>query len=273
MGMDEETPIFATSCTPYTFLHFVNLQTRSTSAVGNRISVTWNSGRLRLVCRSWNEFVLFTSHRWLQLDEGDPMYELDSTILGAGGVGPVERLSTTINSEELVTPILSWVSHILKCPANQSPLRPYTLRLFRTPGLGYNPLDDLVGRTVPECNTNTNEHKHKHDSALPQHHDIIRLKRIHRAPANIVHIQGTTRTLPSQRKRDAVADDVAASAGGALRALHTPVMGHAAARAPGPFQHRRAQFVGVLDGFLGRYAGQLESLALLELSKSPMSLM
>ena len=55
------------------------------------------------------------------------MYQLDSTILGAGGVGPIERLSTMINSEELVTPILSWVSHILKRQANQLPLRAYTL--------------------------------------------------------------------------------------------------------------------------------------------------
>ena len=84
------------------------------------------------------------------------MYQLDLTILSTGGVDPIERLSTTINSEELVTPILSWVSHILKCPANQLPLRAYTLRVFNTPSLGYNPLDYLVGRTSTECSTNTN---------------------------------------------------------------------------------------------------------------------
>jgi len=281
METDEEPPIFATSCTPYTFLHFVKQQTQIHERQKAHLDYLEQRRRLQLVCRAWNEFVLFTSHRWLQLDSESPMYQLDSTILGAGGVGPVERLSTTINSKELVIPILSWASHILKRPANQSPLRAYTLRLLETPGRGYNPLDDLVGRTISERSTNKNKNKNttlrclsittsigsNTFIALPQISCIFTglralfLVNVHATPRQTMSLPvlEVLYALPAyETLQQAMLD-----------AWDTPALLHAHL---GHFT-TRAQFVDVLDGFLGRYAGQLESLALIELSSSPVSFM
>src|SRR6266481_8275010 len=108
----DEAPIFATSCTPYTFLYFINQQTRAHTQRKPYLDYLERRTCLRLVCRAWSEFILITSHRWLQLEEGSPTYELDSTNPGARGVRAVERLSMTITSEELIDPIFSWTSHI-----------------------------------------------------------------------------------------------------------------------------------------------------------------
>ncbi len=283
MDMDE-APIFATSCTPYTFFYFVNQQTRVHRHRKLQFDYLEQRRCLRLVCRTWNEFVLFTSHRWLQLDEGSAMYELDSTITtpDAGGVGPVERLSTTISSEELATPILSWASHILKRPANQSPLRAYTLRLLETPVRGYNPFDDLlIGTTTtldPECtNTNTNttlrslsittSFGSNASIALPQISRIFTgLHSLFLINTNATPAQTLTlphlevlyvhHTLPAfailQRPMEAWDTP-------ALRHVH---LGHFSTT---------AQLTGVLDGFLGRYAHQIESLVLVESFKSTTS--
>ena len=153
-----EAPIFATSCTPYTFLHFVNQQTLSHWQQKPRHDYLERLRGLRLVCRTWNKFVLSTSHRWLHLYRGDAMYELDSTTTSPGcrrGLGPIEKLSTTIDLEKSVIPVLSWVSHILKRPENHFPLRTYTLRLFAIPVPGYNPLDDLLVGTTSVQGTKT----------------------------------------------------------------------------------------------------------------------
>jgi len=155
-------PIFATSCTPYTFLAFTYLHMLQQSHRKPYLDYLTQRRCLRLVCRAWNEFVLFSSHRWLPLEAWSPMYELDPTTLirTKGGVGPIEILSTAINSDEFVTPILSWASHILKRPASQTPLRAYILHIDVAPALkpGCNPLDLLVGATTtqdPECMTTT----------------------------------------------------------------------------------------------------------------------
>jgi len=115
-----DSPIFATSCTPYTFLAFTSLRflDREERPPQPYLDYLAQRRRLQLVCRAWNEFVLFTSHRWLLLEDWSPMYELDSTTTTRtkGGVGPVEKLSTLILEPDLVTPTLSWVSHILKRP-------------------------------------------------------------------------------------------------------------------------------------------------------------
>jgi len=153
-------PIFATSCTPYTFLAFMYLHLSQQSHRKPYLDYQTQRTCLRLVCRAWNEFVLFTSHRWLPLEAWSPMYELDPTT--RGGVGPIEILSTDIRRNELVTPILSWASHILKRPASQTPLRAYILHLDCRLSAGCNPLDLLLGTTTtqdPECtNTNTTLH-------------------------------------------------------------------------------------------------------------------
>ena len=154
-------PIFATSCTPYTFLAFTDLHNWQNGYRKSYRIYLEQRRRLRLVCRMWNEFVLFTSHRWLQLEDRSPMYKLDSTTTARtnGGVGPVEKLSMAIMSRD-VTPILSWASPILKRPASQSPLRTYILFIRGVLRPGYNPLDDLIGTTTtqdPGCsNTNSN---------------------------------------------------------------------------------------------------------------------
>jgi len=74
MEMDE-APIFATSCTPYTFLYFVNQQTRNHWHRKPHHDYLKRRRRLRLVCRTWNEFVLSTGHRWLQLGQWDATYD------------------------------------------------------------------------------------------------------------------------------------------------------------------------------------------------------
>jgi len=155
-------PIFATSCTPYTFLAFTYLHLSQQRDQKPYLDYQTQRSCLRLVCRAWNEFVLFTSHRWLPLEDWSPMYELDPTTLirTKGGVGPIEILSTAINSDEFLTPILSWASHVLKRPASQSPLWAYNLHIVVAPELkpGCNPLDLLVGATTtldPECTTTT----------------------------------------------------------------------------------------------------------------------
>ena len=76
MEMDG-APIFATSCTPYTFLYFVDQYTRFHRHQKPHLEYLEQRRCLRLVCRTWNEFVLLTRHRWLQLGEGSAMYELD----------------------------------------------------------------------------------------------------------------------------------------------------------------------------------------------------
>ena len=153
-------PIFTTRCPTYTFLGFTYLPNWLKRDGKPYLDYLAQRRRLRLVCRAWNEFVLFTRHRWLLLEDCSPMFKLDSTTTRAkGGVGPIEILSTEIRSREFVTPVLSWASHILKRPASQSPLRAYILHLNYP--LEHNPLDLLVGTTTttqdPECtNTNTN---------------------------------------------------------------------------------------------------------------------
>ena len=64
-------PIFTTSCTPYTVLGFTYLYNRL-ERDGKRppyLDYLAQRRRLRLVCHAWNEFVLFTSHRWLPLED------------------------------------------------------------------------------------------------------------------------------------------------------------------------------------------------------------
>jgi len=169
MGANE-WPIFATSCTPYTFLAFIDLHDGHDGHPKSYDKYVEQRKRLRLVCRAWNDFVLFTSHRWLQLHERSPMYKLDSTTTARanGGVGPVEKLSMSIQFSDM-TPILSWASHILKRPAGQSPLRAYIFRLHLNRDTMPAPRDSLfddflVGTTTTqdlECtNTNTNTTLH-----------------------------------------------------------------------------------------------------------------
>jgi hypothetical protein len=154
-------PIFTTSCTPYTFVCFTELYMGRKERREPYLDYLAQRSCLRLVCHAWNEYVLFTSHRWLRLAQRSPMYKLDSTTTtrAKGGIGPVESLSMVIDSKELVIPILSWASHILKRPAHQSPLRAYKLHLRNAPVQGYNPFDDLLVETTMtqdfKC-TNTN---------------------------------------------------------------------------------------------------------------------
>jgi len=227
--------------------------------------------RLRLVCRAWNEFVLFTSHRWLPLEEvSSPMYKLDPTTSYAkGGVGPVEKLTTIINSDEVATPILSWVSHILKRPANQTPLRTYILdirsALIRP---GYNPLDDLVGTTTnqePGCSTtssNTNTTLRALSIFMSSSHGFISLSQICRTFTGLrtLLLVGVD-TTPQQTLTLAHLEVlyVRFPSEALLESMGTwdvPALRHVS------LDHFRMPLTGMLDCFLGRWAHQIESLCL-----------
>jgi hypothetical protein len=276
-------PIFATSCTPYTFLYFVTQQTRMHKKQRPYLDYRDQRRRLRLVCRTWNEYIINSSHRWLQLDDpgcldeqGRAVYELDSSTPGPGGdVGPVERLSTTINSEELASHILSWTSHILKRPANHSPLRAYTLRLLKTPVRRYNPFDGLVGTATTTAAaagyTNmtlralsiTTSFGSSARIAFPQ----ISTTFPHLRALFLVNANATAQQALALPQLEVLLVHNTLAALGTPLPVHTwdtPALRHA------HLGHvsSSAQVVAVRDGFLRRYAPQLQSLVLLELSKA-----
>jgi len=265
-------PIFATSCTPYTFLAFIYLHDFYQRKRKPYQDYLTQRRRLRLVCRAWNEFVLFTSHRWLPLEEdSSPMYKLDSTTTARtnGGVGPVEKLSMSIRSSD-ATPILSWVSHILKRPASQTALRTYILwiRGAGRPGRpGYNPLNDLVGTTTtqdPGC-SNTNSTTNTTLRALSIHmssssRGFISLSQICRTftglrmlvlsnikatpqqTLTLAHLEVLCVRLPSEEMLES------------MGTWDTPALRHVS------LGHFRMPLTGMLDRFLGRWAHQIESL-------------
>jgi len=268
-------PIFTTSCTPYTFLSFIYLHIYIEEDRKPYHDYLTQRGCLRLVCRAWNECVLFTSHRWLlPEDEWSPMYKLDSTTTARakGGVGPVEKLYTGIYQNKHVTPILSWVSHILKRPESQSPLRAYILRLDCTLGPGYNPLDDLLVRTTtaqdPECTTmatNTtlrllviNELNHSFFISLPQiSRTFTGLRSLFLSSVTAAPQQ--TLTLPHlevlyveywRAPRKEIKR--------LIRTWHTPALRHVY------LTYLNTRLKDVINCFLGRYAHQIESLILKE---------
>jgi len=225
--------------------------------------------RLRLVCRAWNEFVLFTRHRWLRLEDYSPMYKLDSTTTRAkGGVGPIEILSTEINWEEFVTPVLSWASHILRRPASRSPLRAYILHLACTPRPGYNPLDLLVGTTAtqdPECTTTNTTLRSLSITSSPHSSISFSLSQISRTFTGLRSLfLINVKAAPQQTLALAHLDvlyvecqyqewkEVQQS----IETWDTPALRHVHL---GQFS---TPLTDVLDRFLGRYAHQIESLVL-----------
>jgi len=264
-------PIFATSCTPYTFLAFMYLydfHQRDRKPYQDYLA---QRRQLRLVCRAWNEFVLFTSHRWMPLEEdSSPMYKLDPTTTYAkGGVGPVEKLSTIIDSDELVTPILSWVSHILKRPASQTPLRTYILWIRGARRPGYNPLDDLVGTTTtqdPGCsNTNTNTNTNTTLRALSiamssSYRGFISLSQISRTFTGLrmlflVGVDTTPQQTLTLAHLEVLCVHLPSEA--LLESMGTwdiPALRHVS------LDHFRMPLTAMLDRFLGRWAHQVESL-------------
>jgi len=263
-------PIFATSCTPYTFLAFMYLciyYQRSEKPYQDYLT---QRRHLRLVCRAWNEFILFTSHRWLPLEDWSPMYKLDSTTTARtnGGVGPVEKLSMLIMFSD-AAPILSWASHILKRPASQSPLRAYILQLHpnRTTTPRDSLFDDfLFGKTTTqdlECtNTNTTLHVLSIATVTIQRdvHIPISLLQISRTfpglrslflygvkvtpqqTLTLVHLEVLCAFRPSETLLES------------MGTWDTPALRHLS------LGHFRIPLTGVLDRFLGRWAHQIESL-------------
>jgi len=275
-------PIFATSCTPYTFLAFMYLHVYHQRDEKSYQDYLTQRRRLRLVCRAWNEFVLFTSHRWLPLEEvSSPMYKLDPTTSYAkGGVGPVEKLTTIIRSNEVATPILSWVSHILKRPANQTPLRTYILyirsALIRP---GYNPLDDLVGTTTtqePGCSTtssNTNTTLRALSIFMSSSHGFISLLQICRTFTGLrtLFLVGVD-TTPQQTLTLAHLEVlyVRFPSEALLESMGTwdvPALRHVS------LEHFRMPLTAMLDRFLGRWAHQIESLWFIEFDPAHFSLL
>jgi len=259
-------PIFTTSCTPYTVLGFTYLHNWLERDGGPYLDYLAQRRRLRLVCRAWNEFVLFTSHRWLLLGDYSPMYNLDPTTIRAkGGVGPIEILSTEIRSKEFVTPVLSWASHILKRPASQSPLRCYILHLStHTPV--YNLVNLLVGRTTtqdPECtNTNTTLRLLSISTSSNNSISFSQISRtftglrslflsgftaVPQQPLTLAHLEVLYVEIVWEKWEDLQRS---------FETWHTPALRHVR------LSSSSTQLRDLIDHFLGRYAHQIESLVL-----------
>ena len=261
-------PRFTAGCTPYTFLGVTYLSNWLERDEKPYLDYLAQRRRLRLVCRAWNEFVLFTSHRWLLLGDYSPMYTLDSTTIRAkGGVGPIEILSTEISRNELVTPILTWASHILKRPASQSPLRSYILHFTSVTTLGYNPLDLLVGRTTtqdPEC-TNTNTTLRLLSITAIESNISISFSQISRTFTGLrsLFLRGLT-AVPQQPLILAHLEVLYAEVvwekwedlQQSFETWHTPALRHVC------LSSFSTQLSDLIDCFLGRYAHQIESLVL-----------
>jgi hypothetical protein len=264
-------PILATSCNPYTFLGFIYLHSGSQRLLEAYFEYLEQRRCLRLVCRAWNDFVIFTNHRWLRLEEKSPMYELDSTTTtrAKGGVGPVEELTTKIFLPELVTPILSWASHILNRPSSQSPLRAYHLHLYEMPVPGYNPFDNLLVETTTthdlEC-TNTNTTLRLLSiSALGDVDIPISFSQICRTFTGLRSLfLGFVNTTPQQTLTLAHLEVlyVLVPSETLLESMETwavPALRHVY------LGYSATPLTRVVDRFLGRYAHQIESLVLCEL--------
>jgi hypothetical protein len=249
---------FATSCTPYTSLGFMAEQTCRWAYETPYLDYLDQRLCLRLVCRTWNEFVLCTSHRWLLLRDWDPMYELDTTTpTRAKGVGAVEKLSMEIYSNKLVIPILSWASHILKRPASRSPLRACVLLLNGAPVDGYNPFDDLLVGTAttqdPEY-TNTTLHSLS----------IVTLRELH-ISISLSQISRTFTGLRSLFLRNFSATPQQTLTLAHLEVLYVccpelETLQESMEKWDTPLGDFSTLPTGVLDRFLGRYAHQIETL-------------
>jgi len=263
-------PIFTTRCTTYTFLGFTYLHNCLKRDGKPYLDYLAQRRRLRLVCRAWNEFVLFTRHRWLRLEDYSPMYKLDSTTTRAkGGVGPIEILSTEIGSKEFVTPVLSWASHILRRPASQAPLRAYILHLGGAcPPV--TPLDFLVGTTTtqdPECTTTTtNTTLHSLSIISPLYSSVtISFSQISRTFMGLRSLSLIlVKVVPQQTLSLAHLEVLYVECWGkeweelqqSMETWDTPALRHVSL---GEFT---TPLTDVLDRCLGRYAHQIESLIL-----------
>jgi len=271
-----DAPIFATSCTPYTFLCFVDLHIRDERDREPYANELEQRERLRLVCRAWNEFVLSTSHRWLRLEDTSPKYA--ATVIRAnGGVGPVEKLSTKIDLWNLVTLILPWVSHSLKRPAGQSPLRIYILHLNTAPVQGYNPFDDLVGTTTTQGSDYTNTTLRSLSIVTSRIlHTSISLSQISRTFTGLHSLfLHEPKVLPQQTLSLAHLEVLYVyfsrpeleTLQESMETWDTPALRHVYL---GCFS---MPLTGVIDRFLGRYAHQIESLVLSKYDTYPASLL
>jgi hypothetical protein len=124
---------------------------------------------------------------------------------------------------------------------------------------------------------------HEHDTPLALNHQGIQPERDHHTPEYLEHIFRPPLAHLDRHRRDATANDEAPAPGGALHAPHAHLdtgaiaddadVGHAGApaRASGVFE-TVGQLTGVLDDFLGRYAHQIETLALIELPRHSTSI-
>jgi len=275
-----DAPIFATSCTPYTFLAFMDLHNGWQPYRKPHLDYLAQRRCLRLVCRAWNEMVLFTSHRWLQLDDWNLMDEQDWTTATRtkGEARPVEKLSTLICMSKTVTPALFSASQVLKRPASQSPLRAYILDLCVMPVPGYNPFDDFLIETTTTqdleyTNTNTNTTLHLLSIATFRNINIsISFSQISRTFTGLRSLflfavnAAPQQTVTLAHLEVLYVDSPSETLLEAMETWDTPALRHVFL---GYFVMR---LKGMLDHFLGRYAHQIESLVLSETDAFPSSL-
>ena len=116
--------LFATTCTPSTFIHFLKQEKNPDSSY---IKYAKRRATLRQVCRAWNQFVLSTNSWWIHVrGPTHPQQTLDLPSI-IDQVPTVKRLSLTITAHECVGPGLDWASDLLQ--RVQVPLLSYNLIL------------------------------------------------------------------------------------------------------------------------------------------------
>ena len=118
-------PTFATTCTPSTFLHF--LQQEKDPYI-SYLGYVRRWGTLRQVCHAWNEFLEMTDNWWVYAE--DPCHPWGSFDLppGADRVAIVKQLSMTIKTRKRVGPALNWASDLFQ--RVQAPILLYDITLY-----------------------------------------------------------------------------------------------------------------------------------------------
>jgi hypothetical protein len=107
----DEASVFAATCTPSTFLHFIK---REGNPDYYYIEYMKRREMLRQVCRAWNQFLLPTSSWWTHIRRPHgPQQPLDLPHL-ADDMPTVKRLSMTLSGHECVGPGLTWTSDLLQ---------------------------------------------------------------------------------------------------------------------------------------------------------------
>ena len=137
----DEYSLFATTCTPSAFIHFLKQEKNPDSSY---MKYTRPRATLRQVCRAWNQFILSTNSWWTHVrGPNDPQLTLDLPSI-TDQVPTIKWLSMTIAAHECIVPGLNWASKLLQ--RVQAPFLSYnlTLSLPYDPHFTHDPHDFFV---------------------------------------------------------------------------------------------------------------------------------